>query len=338
MRRARGDVERATLGQRVLAAVVVALAGLALRLPDPLLHRLADVAGAGWYLATPRRRARARANLLRVCEALEQRGRAAPYVAAAAHDPAALDRLVRAAYRHNARYYVEMAAAPRYTAEYLHAHFRLEQPEVLEEILPGGRLAGPCIIVGMHFGALELPSLMITRVYGQQVIAPMERLSNAPLQAYLERTRGTTGVRIVDARHAAPLLRAELARGGMIGLIADRNIGTTGTRVEFFGAPARLPAGPALLAVESGAAVFVAAVRRTGWGEYAGRAIRLAVPAEGTRRERVEAYVRAEVAAFEEFVSEAPEQWWSVFFPIWEDDARAGTGTVRGASHAEATK
>jgi hypothetical protein len=36
------------------------------------------------------------------------------------------------------------------------------------------------------------------------------------------------------------------------------------------------------------------------------------------RRARVEALLAAEAAAFEEIIAAAPEQWWSVFFPIWE--------------------
>ena len=311
----------ATLRQRLGAGLVAGLAALLVRFPDPLLHRVADLCGAAWYLVTPARRARARDNLRRVCRSLERRGMASPRVAAAARDDAALERLVRAAYRHHARYYLEMASAPRYTTEYLRAHLRMETPEVLDQLFPGGRLARASIVVGMHFGALELPSLIITRVYGQPVTAPMEKLANTALQGYLERTRSSTGVRIVGTRGSAPLLRKELSDGGLIGLIADRDIGGGGMPVDLFDAPARLPAGPALLAVETGASVYVAAVRRSGWGEYLGRAVRLEIPDEGTRRERVEACLRAEARTFEELIADAPEQWWSVFFPIWADDA-----------------
>jgi phosphatidylinositol dimannoside acyltransferase len=327
---------RATLRQRSVAALVAFLSAAALRFPDSLLHRVADVAGAGWYLVTPSRRARARRNLARVCRELDRRGIASPAVSSAAHDDAALERMVLAAYRQAARYYLEMISTSRYTTDYLRAHLRLETPEVLTEMFPDGQLARPCILVGMHFGALELPSLLLSRVYGQTPVAPMERLPNPALQAYLERTRGATGVHIVGIRGSAPVLRAELARGGLVGLIADRDIAGSGVAVDLFGAPARIPAGPALLAVETGAEVYVAAVRRTGWGEYVGRAVRLDVPAKGTRRERLEACLRAEAATFEALIAQAPEQWWSVFFPIWADAPgrlaeTAATGERAGA-------
>jgi lauroyl/myristoyl acyltransferase len=42
-------------------------------------------------------------------------------------------------------------------------------------------------------------------------------------------------------------------------------------------------------------------------------------PAEGTRRERVTAYLAAQARAFERQVARAPEQWLSVFHPLWPD-------------------
>ena len=88
--------------------------------------------------------------------------------------------------------------------------------------------------------------------------------------------------------------------------------------------------GPALLAVESGRPLYVAAVRRTGHGRYAGKLARVEVPADGSRRERVTATMRNVAAAMERGGADAPEQWWSVLSPIWPDiDPRAAVGTGR---------
>ena len=89
--------------------------------------------------------------------------------------------------------------------------------------------------------------------------------------------------------------------------------------VELFGAPARLPLGPAMLAVESGAPAYVVGVRRSGVGRYRGRLAAVHVPEAGTRRERVEGTMTALAAEFERIIEDAPEQWWAVFFPIWPD-------------------
>jgi hypothetical protein len=52
-------------------------------------------------------------------------------------------------------------------------------------------------------------------------------------------------------------------------------------------------------------------------GQYALRGIRLHTPTEGTLRERLGYFMDEEARAIEEIVSDAPEQWWTIFFPIW---------------------
>ena len=93
----------------------------------------------------------------------------------------------------------------------------------------------------------------------------------------------------------------------------------------FFGAPAPLPVGAALLSRESGAPIHVAAVRRLRGERFAGRLETIQPPrgdlasGPGARRAGVEALLSQEVAVFERLVADAPEQWWAVFFPIWPD-------------------
>jgi predicted LPLAT superfamily acyltransferase len=112
-------------------------------------------------------------------------------------------------------------------------------------------------------------------------------------------------------------------------MIADRDITGGGFEVPFFGAPAALPVGPALLALESGAPIYVAAARREGIGRYRGRLAAVPMPAAGTRRELVTAIMAGVAAAFEEAISHAPEQWWAPFFPIWPDlEAAAAADAV----------
>jgi lauroyl/myristoyl acyltransferase len=77
--------------------------------------------------------------------------------------------------------------------------------------------------------------------------------------------------------------------------------------------------GPAYLALEHGAPLHVAFVRRAAGGWYRGGLITLPhPPADLPRRARIKALLDAEARAFEEFIAVAPEQWWTVFFPIWD--------------------
>lgn len=304
--------------QRVLAQVrgrlLIFASWLACRLPEGPLTRLAELAGDLWYRATPDRADQARRNLRRVVRWLAANDRGGAAVRTAADDPRALERLVRRAYRHAARYYLEVARTPALRPSDLDERLVIETPDTVADAFGGQAV----IFVGLHFGALELPALYLaSRVGG--AVAPMQTIDDAGLQDWFVRTRGAAGVRIVGLREARRELMGALRDGTSVGLVGDRDLTGGGTPTMLFGAPAGLPMGPAMLAVESGARPFVVGVRRTGGGRYVGRLEPVGVPPVGSRRERVAATQAAVAQAFERIVEDAPEQWWAVFFPIWPD-------------------
>jgi lauroyl/myristoyl acyltransferase len=308
----------------VRTRALIAASWLAGHLPEGPLTALAEVAGEAWYRLAPRRAAQARRNLLRVCQALAATEKGSAQARAAATDPRALERLVRAAFRHSARYYLEVARTPSLRPHDLSRRLVIETPELVESAFADGRAV---IFVGLHFGAIELPALYLaSRVGG--AVAPMETVADRGLQEFFVRTRQAAGVRIVGLREARRELLTALRAGTSVGLVGDRDLTGGGLAIRLFGAPANLPLGPAMLAVESGAPLFVAAVRRSGRGTYRGRIEAVAVPEEGSRRDRVTATMAALAAAFERVVASAPEQWWAVFFPIWPDLEAQGSAAT----------
>ncbi len=303
------------LGRRLRGRALRGASWLACHLPERPLIALAEFAGDVWYRVTPKRAAQARRNLARVVAWLAANDRGTPLARAAARDPRALERLVRLAYRHAARYYLEVARTPAITGSEILELMAVETPETVEEAFTPGR---PAMFIGLHFGAIELPALFMASRVGQAV-GPMETLDDPELQEWFVRTRGAAGVRIVGLREARRELTAALRAGTYVGLVGDRDLTGGGTLTELFGAPARLPLGPALLAIETGAPAYVTAVRRTTPGRYIGRLERIDVPADGSRRERATAATASIARAFERVIEDAPEQWWAVFFPIWPD-------------------
>lgn len=300
---------------RIRGRALIGGSWLACRLPERPLTALAEAAGELWYRAAPGRAAQARRNLLRVVTALAADGRGTPAVRAAATDPAALERLVRRAFGHSARYYLEVARTPAVRPADLEQRIHVETPDTVADAFEPGR---GVLFVGLHFGSLELPGLFLaSRVGG--AVAPMETIEDPDLQAWFIRTRGAMGVRIVGLREARRELLAALRSGTSVGLVGDRDLTGGGTLTGLFGAPAMLPLGPAMLAVEAAAPLFVVGVRRGTVGRYLGRLIAVPVPVDGSRRERVTSLTSDLARAFEAIIADAPEQWWSVFFPIWPD-------------------
>ncbi len=317
----------ATLGQRVRAHAVGLLASLVASLPERVVEALADAVGELWYRLDPRRAALGRRNVERAARHLVARGLAGPRVAAAARDGAALERLLRATFRQAVRYYVDLARIPRVSSAEVEARLAVETPEAVERAFGPD---APVILVWMHFGAVEYPGRFAASHSATPILAPMETLADPALQGWIVRTRRTTGIEIVGLRDARRVLAAALAAGRTVGLVADRNVAGGSLDTPFFGAPAPMPAGPALLAVESGRPIYLGAVRRIGRGRYAGRLYPVPVAPQGPRRDRITATMTTLATMMEEAISVAPEQWWSLLSPIWADiDSRAATGSGR---------
>jgi len=309
-----------TLGRRLRARAVVAGSWLACRLPERPLLAVADLVGQLWYRLAPERRRRAGRNLARVARWLADHDLGSPEVRAAGRDRRALSRLVRDAFRHSVRYYVQLARAPIVDRQYLDRWLVFEDEAAVNAALdaPGGKL-----FVGLHIGWFELPALIAATRSGRPAVVPSETIADPDLQAYLVGTRRRMGLELIELGGAKRLLTAALERGETVGLLGDRDITGGGIDTELFGAPAPLAAGPALLALETGIVPYVFGVWRTADGVYHADLQRVPFPAEGSRRERVTAYLAAEARAFERFVAQAPEQWLAVFHPIWPDLERA---------------
>jgi KDO2-lipid IV(A) lauroyltransferase len=150
-------------------------------------------------------------------------------------------------------------------------------------------------------------------------VVPSETIADPELQAYLVASRERLGLELIDLASAKRRLKEAILNGQAVGLLGDRDITGGGIAVDFFGAPSPLAAGPALLAMETGVTPYVFGVWRDPDGRYHTRAEAVPLPSEGTRRERVTAYLAAEAHAFERFIADAPEQWLAVFHPIWPD-------------------
>ncbi|HTS14221.1 MAG TPA: lysophospholipid acyltransferase family protein, partial [Candidatus Sulfotelmatobacter sp.] len=294
-------------------------------LPGGPLERLADALGAARYLLTSRpQRELVRANMRRVCEGLVAAGLATPRIAGATRDPRTLEGLVRGVYRHHARYLVELMRGPTMTPAWLADHLVLETPETIDAAYARVAHGDALLAVGLHLGPVELPAIYSAVRSGRRVAGPMEVIDNPPLQAWFTAQRERLGVHpVMPPETAGPELRRTLREGGLVGIVADRDIAGSGRLTPLFGAPAPLSAGPALLAIESGVPTYAVAIRRTGWSRYAGRMVPLEVPVEGSLRERVTGFMAGEARAFERLVADAPEQWWALLFPIWPDLAPA---------------
>jgi len=115
------------------------------------------------------------------------------------------------------------------------------------------------------------------------------------------------------------VLARRLRQGGVVCLVADRDLSSTGVEVDFFGAPARLPGGPAALAVQTKAALLPVTLwyEEEQWGARVHEEI--PDPGEGTRKERIRAMTQSLADAFAEGIAAHPADW-HMLQRVWVED------------------
>ncbi|MGH2428769.1 MAG: lysophospholipid acyltransferase family protein [Candidatus Limnocylindria bacterium] len=285
-------------------------------LPSGAAYALADLVGDAWRRLAPDRRSLVAANLARVCEATGRpsHGRA-------------FDALVRSAFRHHARYYVELLRAPHYDPKRIDEVVRVEDWPAHEATLR----AGPSMLVSSHLGNFE-PFGVFLAAHGFRPLAPVEEIEPRVLFEFLAARRGGRGVELVRLAASRRALLDRLRSGGLVGIIGDRDITGSGEAVTIFGHPTTIPNGPAMLALATGASITVGRCLRVGPDRFQASGELLGHEPSGHRRDDVAALTRRVAARFEGDIAAAPEQWWGAFQQFWPDLGRPGeTSATIGA-------
>jgi KDO2-lipid IV(A) lauroyltransferase len=145
-----------------------------------------------------------------------------------------------------------------------------------------------------------------------------ERVQPPGLFNFMMRLRSSSGIDVLPpGREAIPPILRLLRGNGMLMVAGDRDISGQGVTVDFFGEPANLPAGPALLAMRTGAALIPAYTIRTSTRHSIGF---IEPPLQLVRSHDREADLRQNVQliarALERMISADPTQW-AVLQRVW---------------------
>jgi KDO2-lipid IV(A) lauroyltransferase len=119
-----------------------------------------------------------------------------------------------------------------------------------------------------------------------------------------------------------PQLIELLAGNWALALVADRDLTGRGVDVEMFGATRKLPAGPALLSITSGAPLMVASIYTTDAGWHCRIQPPIQVETTGNTRADVTAITLAMAREFERVIAAKPTDW-HMFQPAWESEEAA---------------
>jgi phosphatidylinositol dimannoside acyltransferase len=229
------------------------------------------------------------------------------------------DPLVRSATREAfalyGRYWYETFALRSMSAEDVDRAFHVTGVEHIDE----GLRAGRGVIVALpHMGNWDAAGHWLA-IHAYPVVAVAEELRPASVYELFYRHRRALGMQIEPLQQGvAGRLTRLLRENHLVALLCDRNIGDRGVSVDFFGEPATLPAGPALLARTTGAALVPCAVYTAddGWRCRVGAPIEVAANGGAAGIRETTANLAKEL---ERFISAAPADW-HMFQPVWEAD------------------
>jgi lauroyl/myristoyl acyltransferase len=132
--------------------------------------------------------------------------------------------------------------------------------------------------------------------------------------------RTSHGTRLFPSDGPLSELFRALKRGEIIGLPCDRDLGDNAREVDFFGSPARLPAGPVRVALRTGAALIPAFGLRLPDNSFLAQIEPpIELPQTGDREADVKAGMEMVVEVLERHISQHPGQW-LVASPVWPMD------------------
>jgi phosphatidylinositol dimannoside acyltransferase len=302
----------ATLRERLSSAAFGAGWGLVCRLPEPVARALfnfgADTAwrkqGGGVQVLE--------GNLLRIFRTDPAYSPGVQPDGTYVDEGKELRALSREVMRSYARYYLEtfrMQVIPdERIASGMHVNF--DQADLALEYMKNGR---GVIFALPHMGDFELTGKWIIGYGAGSFTTVAERLKpDAVFQMYLDFRQGI-GMEVLPTTggpHPFGVMAQRLRAGKLVCLVADRDLSDTGVEVDFFGEKALLPAGPASLAIQTGAALMPVACWFEGEDEWGAHIYdEIPVPADGTRKEKAAAMTQAMATAFEDAIREHPQDW-----------------------------
>jgi lauroyl/myristoyl acyltransferase len=230
-----------------------------------------------------------------------------------------LAELTTRAVRSYARYWQEAFRLPTLDSERIVSSTEVVGIEHLEKARAGGR---PLVMALPHSGNWDAAGVWFIDWLDGPFMTVAERLKPESLYERFVAYRESLGMRVVPLtggpRPSTEVLRDWLGAGGVTCLLVDRNFGSGGVPVQFFGRAATMPGGAALLAAQTGAALVPTILQFTerGWRQVF--APEVPVDGPGRLKDRVTGAMQAVADAFAAAIAERPEDW-HMLGRIWAD-------------------
>ena len=278
-------------------------AAVARRLPEPVADGLARIGGRAAARRDPQRRAQVERNLRRVY--------------GADFGGPELRRAVDGTFVSYARYWAESLRLPGTSPETLDARMTYDGMEHLRAAIDGGK----GVILGIpHLGGWEWAGFWVATVLKHPISVVVESLEPTDVFEWFKDLREAFGMHVIPlGPDAGSEVIHALKDNHIVSLLCDRSIDGAGPEVEFFGERTVLPAGPATLALRTGAPLLPTAIYYRERMHHGVLRPPLPMVREGRFREDVARVTQLLAHELEVLIRAAPDQW-HLMQPNWPSD------------------
>lgn len=237
--------------------------------------------------------------------------------------PRELRRLSLLGMRSYMRYFGEAFALVGARPEQIDARVRVAGDHAALDEMATGRMV---VMALGHLGNWDLAGAWASRNLGRTVTVAERLKPEALFQEFLA-FRESLGLEIVPLSAGGGGVFRNLVRaikkpgGGLVPLLADRDLTARGVEVDLFGERARVAAGPAALAVSTGAPLCTTTItyerltgerRRaagTAWGIVVEFSPLLTLPEGTEKKDRVPVLTQTWVRHLEDAIARDPQDW-----------------------------
>ncbi|GAA0424094.1 lipid A biosynthesis lauroyl acyltransferase [Actinoplanes capillaceus] len=218
--------------------------------------------------------------------------------------------LVRDALRSYARYWMEAFRLPsRNRAQFLDGFFMV--PESYRKLKDAVAAGNGVILALPHVANWDAAGAWVCS-HDWPLITVAERLKpEGVAQAFLA-YREKLGMKVLPhtggERSPFDVLAEHLGKGWVVALLGDRDLSRSGVEVEFFGGRTRMPGGPALLAIRTGAPIFAVDC----WYDerrVMARMREITPPTDGRLDERIKRTTQQLADAYAAGIADHPQDW-----------------------------
>ncbi len=271
------------------------------KLPHPFAYWLGMRIADCFCLCDRKGRRAVRRNLRQI---MRHQGQSVP--------PKQLARMARMNFEHFGKYLVDFFRFARMRPEDVRRLVDMENFDYLAQARAHGK---GVIIVTAHFGNWELGGAIMTAL-GYRLSAVFQPERAHSVNRLFQQHRAGRGIHGIALGRAARSVIQVLKNQGLAAMLADRDFSPHHEPIEFFGAPARLPSGPARLAMHIGAPVLPIFISRKPDDRFLMRCYSPLMPADCQSLDELRQRIRD---ILQEEIRQNPLQWF-MFEDFWRKE------------------